>query len=72
MSKITRSDLRGKKLEAFCYKAKISKNECGPNDNREYCYGLFSKQNDELIEECVNCKANVVYVEDLKELMKSE
>ena len=65
MKKITRADLRGKHLEPFCQKAQISNYECGPKDNRQYCYGLVSKQTDELIYECANCKANVRYVTPL-------
>ena len=66
MNKITRATLRGEKLKSFCKRAKISKHECGLNDNRHYCYGLVSKQTDELIEECANCKANVIFVEFIK------
>ena len=66
MSKVTRADLRGKQLESFCQSAKRSTNECGPHDNRVYCYGLVSKQTDELIEECENCKANVKFVTLIK------
>lgn len=58
-----RTKLRGKKLESFCQKAQISTNECGLQDNRKYCYGLIDKRTDELIEECANCKANVIYVD---------
>ena len=63
MSKITRADLRGSRLiKDICYKAQISHNECGAKDNRQFCYGLIDKQTDELIDECYNCKANVIYV----------
>lgn len=63
--KQTRADLRGNKLLPICYKARISHNECGPKDNRQYCYGMVDKRTDELIEECENCKANVKYVTNL-------
>ena len=61
MNKITRADLKGKKLNDFCYKANRSTHEGGPNDNKVYCYGLIDKKTDELIDECFNCKANVMY-----------
>lgn len=58
-----RAELRGKRLESFCKKAQITTNECGPHDDRKYCYGLVSQQTDELIEECKNCKANIIYAD---------
>jgi hypothetical protein len=64
LSKITRTKLRGKPLETFCHKAKISNFEYGPDDNRQFCYGLVDRVNDELFEECKKCKANVKFVEE--------
>ena len=68
MGRITRADLRGKPLIKYvCYDATISHHECGPQDNRQYCYGIIDKRNDELIPECAKCKAHVNYVTSLKE-----
>jgi len=61
----TRRDLRGSKLLEFCVKAKISKNELGINDNRQFCYGLVDKQNDELMPQCFICKANLIYADEV-------
>lgn len=61
MSKITRKTLRGKRLKPFCKEAIISHNECGPLDQRQFCYGIIVRQTNELLEECENCKANVIH-----------
>lgn len=63
MSKVTRATLREKSLEPFCKKASISHHECGPKDNRQFCYGIIDTRTDELIEPCKICKANVIYAD---------
>lgn len=62
--KIRRTELRGKRLKDFCHKARISHNEGGPFDNRQFCFGMIDKQTDELIEECQNCKAHVRFANE--------
>lgn len=62
-----RSELRGKRLNENCYKAKISKYEYGRNDKRKFCYGLIDMMTDELIDECKECKAHVNYAESILE-----
>ena len=58
-----RAILRGKKLEKKCNKAKTTTNECGPDDNRVFCFGFNDASTEELIQECRKCKANVIYAE---------
>ena len=41
MSKITRTQLRGKPLEPYCKSANTTTHEFGKRDNRVYCYGLY-------------------------------
>lgn len=61
MNKVSRADLRGRKLEKFCAEANASTNEFRSGDNRVFCYGLNDASTEELIDECKNCKANVIY-----------
>lgn len=48
---------RGKSLLPMCYKAKISKYEHGPNDDKLYCYALTDDYGEDAHEECQKCKA---------------
>ena len=66
MTKINRAKLRGKPLEKNCKKARLSTHECGIKDNRIFCYGLIDGATEELIEECRDCKANVIFAERLE------
>ena len=63
MKKITRAELRGKPLNKDCYKANTTTNECGENDNRVFCFGLYKDKMEEIRDECMRCKANVVYAD---------
>lgn len=38
-----------------CYRAKVSTHEYGPNDDRNFCYGLYSKMFDDYLDECWKC-----------------
>ena len=67
MRDVSRSELRGKSLMAHCYKAGTTRNEFGKEDNRIFCYGLNDSSTEELIEECKNCKANVIHAKPLDE-----
>ncbi len=61
MKKVTRAELRGKPLNRDCYKANTTTNEYGKDDNRVFCFGLYADKTEEIRDECMNCKANVVY-----------
>ncbi|MDQ0204097.1 hypothetical protein [Pectinatus haikarae] len=54
---ISRAVMRGKSLDADCKRAKISRYEYGPNDNRCFCYGLIDLRTDCLIDKCIQCSA---------------
>lgn len=54
-----RAQLRGKKLDIDCKKAKISTNECGCEDKRKFCYGLEDASTQYLIPKCCECGAHV-------------
>ena len=66
---INRVKLRGKPLDADCKAAKTTTHECGPNDDRVFCYGLYDKRYDAPYEKCYDCKAfveNATPLEDTK------
>lgn len=74
MKKISRIKLRGGKPFPFnkpddnCKKANTTTHEFGPNDNRVFCYGLYtSYQSGYIREECLNCGAYVYNATPLKE-----
>ena len=71
MSKITRTQLRGKPLEPYCKSANTTTHEFGKRDNRVYCYGLYqnniSGTSDDIAECCKECKAYVDNATPLKE-----
>lgn len=54
MSKVIRADIRGRKLNKLCYKANTT-NE----DGATYCYGLTDARNDEYLDMCMECEANI-------------
>ena len=54
MSRISRADIRGRKLNKLCYKANTT-NEGG----MIYCYGLTDKRDDEYLAMCTRCEANI-------------
>lgn len=69
MSKITRAQLRGKPLDKECYRANRTTNEYGKDDNRVFCYGLYTEFSDSDINpECLKCKAYVGNAEPLKQI----
>lgn len=60
MKTISRAIIRGKPLDKDCKRAYLSKYEYGPNDNRCFCYGLYSEWSHyEIAEKCIDCKAFV-------------
>ena len=61
--KTSRAQLRGKPLNKDCYRANTTTNEFGVGDNRVFCFGLCEAKTDELRDECLNCKANVIYAD---------
>ena len=63
MKQVTRAELRGKPLNRDCYTANTTTNEFGADDNRVFCFGLYADKTEEVCEECMNCKANVIYAE---------
>lgn len=66
MRKVSRAKLRGKPLNPDCYMANTTTNEFGKSDYRVFCFGLYQDKTDDLRDECMNCKANVIYAEPLK------
>lgn len=67
MKLITRSTLRGKKLDDDCKKAKTTTNEYGEKDNRVFCHGLYCKYNDwDIARKCIDCGAYIVNAEPLE------
>ena len=59
MKRITREQLRGKKLDTLCIKARTAPYEYGLNDNRIFCHGLIDCMTDEPLDECLICGAFV-------------
>lgn len=55
--KATRAKLRGSMLMPDCVRARISKHEFGPDDERCFCLGLFREGYN--IDECYACAAFV-------------
>lgn len=55
--KSTRADMRGKPLEKECRRARVSRFECGPNDDRVFCCGLVDPMYDDYAKECWECGA---------------
>lgn len=74
MKKITRANLRGKPLDRECYRANRTTNEYGKDDNRVFCFGLYSEFSDtDIDEKCLKCKAYVDNAEPLeKEVNNNE
>jgi hypothetical protein len=64
----TRAQLRGKPLGPDCHRARISKHEFGPDDERCYCLGLFSGDCETIDDECYKCGAFVYNATLPKEL----
>ena len=56
---IDRAKLRGKPLLDMCKNRPdiISRNECGENDNRQFCRGFVDMMTDDYLPECRNCGA---------------
>jgi hypothetical protein len=63
--KATRAQLRGAMLLPDCYRARITKHEFGPDDERCFCHGLFRDGYN--IEECYACGAFVNNAKPLDE-----
>ena len=57
---LTRRDMRGRQLDEDCYRAKISRHEYGPDDDRCFCYGFISKMTDNYLPKCYECGAFVL------------
>ena len=55
MKRISRATLRGKPLNEDCKRANRATHEYGKEDNRVYCYGLYTEFSDcDIREECLN------------------
>ena len=54
---LTRRDMRGRQLDKGCCRAKISRHEYGPDDDRCFCYGLIDKMTDDYLPKCQECGA---------------
>ena len=68
MKRISRATLRGKPLNEDCKIVNRATHEYGKEDNRVYCYGLYTEFSDcDIREECLNCKAYVYNSTPLKE-----
>lgn len=59
-------------LDKDCKKAHTTSHEYGLDDGRVFCYGLIDLSNDELLEKCKICKANVENAEPLKRQEKKK
>ena len=59
-----RARLRGKQLDTDCYRAKISKYEYGPKDNRKFCYGLMDMDTECVLRKCIECGAFIGNVDE--------
>lgn len=57
MKTINRAQLRGEPLDPMCKRARTSRHEFGPQDNRVFCYGLYDCMAEEMIQSCKDCKA---------------
>ena len=64
---ISRAKLRGKKLDKDCKKAHT---EHDLYHDKMFCLGLIDLSNDELLEKCKICKANVENAESLENRRK--
>ena len=62
-----RAAMRGKPLDEDCKKARISTHECGINDNRKFCLGLYDMMTDETLDKCKECKAFALNAEMIKD-----
>lgn len=67
MKTINRAQLRGKPLDLLCRRAKTTRHEFSPKDNRVFCYGLYDCMTEELTRSCKDCKALVDNAEPVKE-----
>ena len=63
---INRAIVRGKRLDKDCMRANTSSHEYGADDDRIFCFGLYDKSSEELLEKCENCKALAGNSEPLK------
>ena len=59
----TRAQMRGRRLDPMCKRAKVSRHEFGESDDRCFCYGLVDKTTDEYLPECRKCGAFVFNAE---------
>lgn len=60
-ARITRAQLRGKRLNSICKRAKTTTNEAGPEDNRILCYGFYDPmfESHPPIKICKECPAYI-------------
>lgn len=64
--RIDRAKLRGKPLDKDCRFARRSDHEYGLQDNRVFCYGLYTDMSDGEIQE--KCKVCGAFVDNAKPL----
>ena len=70
MKRVTRAELRGKKLDDDCKRAYTSSNEFGEDDNRVLCHGLYDIESDCILDKGLSCGAFACKAKPLAE--KSE
>jgi len=66
VKKINRAEIRGKKLDRDCIRAKTTIGEYGSKDNRVFCYGIIDASTEETVKECRECKAFYDNAEPIK------
>lgn len=60
MKRITRAQLRGRKLDELCRKAHTAPCNSGPEGYcKVFCYGTYDAMTDEPLHMCLNCGAFV-------------
>lgn len=72
MKRVTRAELRGKRLDDDCKKAYTSNHEFGENDNRVFCLGLYDIETDYILDKCWPCRAFVDNAKPLPERRESD
>ena len=65
MKRVTRAELRGRKLDDDCKKAHTTSHEFGENDNRVFCLGLCDIESDYILDKCWSCGAFAYNAEPL-------
>ena len=69
MKRVSRAQLRGKRLDIDCKNCYTTTNEYGEDDKRVFCYGLYDVENEGIVifKKCRECGAYVENAKPLKE-----